>query len=141
MTRAFAQRQLILAGVALLAAIVALVVTERRSSGEAEEGAPERGSVAVVGEGWYQAVAAPYRPTAGDRTGCGIVLKADTPGVAHPVLPCGAKIVLSHDGREVLTEVIDRGPGVPGRDFDVTLAVAQRLGLTGQQPISWRFAK
>ena len=31
-------------------------------------------------------------------------------------------------GTRVLTQVIDRGPNVPGRDFDITKALANRLG-------------
>ncbi len=94
------------------------------------------------GGDWYAALAAPYTFDEGSaKTACGITITAKTMGVAHPVLPCGAKIVLALDGREVLTEVVDRGPDVPGRDFDVTVAVAQRLGLTGQEEIRWRFAR
>jgi hypothetical protein len=40
----------------------------------------------------------------------------------------------------VLTEVVDRGTGVPGREFDVTAPLARRLGLRGTQPVQWRFA-
>jgi hypothetical protein len=40
----------------------------------------------------------------------------------------------------VLTQVIDRASGVPGREFDVTAALARRIGLRGVQPIRWRFA-
>ena len=61
-------------------------------------------------------------------------------GVAHPVLPCGAKVVLRYEDVQVLTQVIDRGTGVPGREFDLTAALARRIGLDGVQPIRWRFA-
>jgi rare lipoprotein A (peptidoglycan hydrolase) len=36
--------------------------------------------------------------------------------------------------------VIDRGPTVPGREFDLTPALARRLGLTGVQSIHWSYA-
>jgi rare lipoprotein A (peptidoglycan hydrolase) len=68
------------------------------------------------------------------------VLQADTNGVSHPVLPCGAKIFVQFDGRSVLTQVIDRGPYVPGRTFDLTEPLAARLGLTGVQQIRWAYA-
>lgn len=130
---------MILAGAALLGLIVALAVVSRRDA--AAEREPAFTSVSVVGQGWYEGVAAPYRPPAGQKTACGVVLRPDTPGVSHPVLPCGVKIVISYESNEVLTEVVDRGPSVPGRDFDVTLAVAQRLELRGQQRIRWRYPR
>ena len=48
---------------------------------------------------------------------------------------------LQRHGHEVLTDVVDRGPNVPGRDFDITKALADRLGLHGTQTIKWRFAR
>ena len=75
------------------------------------------------------------------RTACGQPFTNKTQGVAHPVLPCGVRIYIRFHGKEVLTQVIDRGPAVPGRDFDVTKALANRLGLHGAQTIQWRFAK
>ena len=44
-------------------------------------------------------------------------------------------------GREVLTLVIDRGPTVPGREFDVTKPLADAIGLHGTQDIEWGFAR
>lgn len=91
---------------------------------------------------WYTALAAPYTFEDGvAKTACGVTAGAKTMGVAHPVLPCGAKITLSYAGTEVLTQVIDRGAGVPGREFDVTTPLANRLGLRGVQPIRWQFAQ
>jgi hypothetical protein len=40
----------------------------------------------------------------------------------------------------VLTEVIDTRLKQPGRQFELTDALAQRLGLEGTQEIRWRFA-
>ena len=51
----------------------------------------------------------------GRRTACGGVLRADTEGVAHPTLPCGARIFITYNGTTVLTQVVDRGPYVAGR--------------------------
>jgi rare lipoprotein A (peptidoglycan hydrolase) len=41
----------------------------------------------------------------------------------------------------VLVQVIDRGPYVPGRQFDLTDALARRLGLRGVQQIHWSYAR
>jgi rare lipoprotein A (peptidoglycan hydrolase) len=62
-------------------------------------------------------------------------------GVAHPVLPCGAKVYLSYGGRRVLTQVIDRGPNKPGREFGVAKPLADEIGLHGTKPIRWSFAR
>ena len=44
-------------------------------------------------------------------------------------------------GKRVLTQVIDKGPAVPGREFDVTKALADRIGLEGVEQLKWAFAR
>lgn len=57
----------------------------------------------------------------GNRTACGVVvLEKHTIGVAHRSLPCGTRVTFRHDGKTVVTRVIDRGPYVAGRIFDLT---------------------
>ena len=124
-------RAVALAGVALVAVAAALAVTRERRH--------EQRSTAPAGQ-WYSALAAPYTRTRPKKGACGIVVGPDTPGVAHPVLPCGAKIYLEFRGREVLTQVVDHGHTAPGRTFDVTLPVAKILGLDATETIRWRFA-
>ena len=126
------QRQAALAGVALLAAVVSLAVTSGRDHGA-------RALPPAVGS--YTALAGSSGVTSyGKRTACGQVIGPRTEGVAHPVLPCGVKIYLTYEGRHVLTQVIDRGPYVPGRQFDLTEALARRLGLVGVQRVTWSYA-
>jgi rare lipoprotein A (peptidoglycan hydrolase) len=96
--------------------------------------------VATPAGQWYTALAAPYTRTKPKKGACGVVIGPKTPGVAHPVLPCGVKVYLEFHGREVLTQVVDHGHTAPGRVFDVTLPVAKLLGLQGSQTIRWRFA-
>ena len=52
-------------------------------------------------------------------------------GVAHKTLPCGTKLTIRYHGRQVKAKVIDRGPYVAGREFDLTEAVKTKLGLGG----------
>jgi len=140
MTAALVQRAFWLAGITLVAAIAALAIT-RRDAGS-NRNLP--GAIAVPGteNGYYTAKAAPYGPTAAHRrTACGKPFLPTTEGVAHPVLPCGVRLYIRFQGREVLTQVVDRGPNVPGRDLDITKALANRLDLHGTQTIQWRFAK
>jgi rare lipoprotein A (peptidoglycan hydrolase) len=137
---ALVQRAVWLAGITLIAAIAAVAIT-RRDAGNSRN---LPGAVAVPGtkNGYYTAKAAPYGPTAGHRrTACGTPFLTTTEGVAHPVLPCGVRLYIRFHGREVLTQVVDRGPNVPGRDLDITKALANRLDLHGTQTIQWRFAR
>jgi rare lipoprotein A (peptidoglycan hydrolase) len=132
-TPRLAQREIALAGVALLAALVSLALVDGRSKSAA--------SLPKPAGSWHSALAG-VRPSGnfGSRTACGVVLRPGTLGVSHPVLPCGAKVYISFDGRNVLTQVIDRGPLVPGREFDLTVPLADRIGLAGIQRVRWAYA-
>ena len=140
MSPLLAQRQIVLVGIALVAVLVALGLSSLDDDAGSTSDA-ERRSVQAPGTSWYTALAAPYRfPPEADRTACGQPTRPATLGVAHPVLPCGAKLVLEFDGTYVLTQVVDRGSGAPGREFDIVAPLARRLGLEGVQQIRWRFA-
>ena len=65
----------------------------------------------------------------GNRTSCGGVLGYGTLGVAHKSLPCGTKVTLRYHGRSVTVPVIDRGPFVGGREWDLTGATKAKLGF------------
>ncbi len=71
----------------------------------------------------------------GNHLGCGGILRPGRLGVAHKSLPCGTKVALRHRGRTVRVAVIDRGPYIAGREFDLTQATARRLGFTGHGPV------
>ncbi len=67
----------------------------------------------------------------GSGVACGGTLLPGTMGVANKTLPCGTKVKLRYHGRTVTVPVIDRGPYVAGRDYDLTEAVKERLGFPG----------
>jgi hypothetical protein len=67
----------------------------------------------------------------GNGVACGGTLMPGTMGVAHKTLPCGTKVKLRYHGRSVTVPVIDRGPYVAGRDYDLTEAVKVKLGFPG----------
>ncbi len=71
----------------------------------------------------------------GNRTGCGGRLGPGSLGVAHKSLPCGTKVTFRHRGRSVRVPVMDRGPYVGGREYDLTSATAQRIGFRGHGAI------
>ena len=69
----------------------------------------------------------------GHRTACGGTLGPGTLGVANKTLPCGTKVTLHYHRSTVTVPVIDRGPYVAGREYDLTGATKSRLhfGSTG----------
>ena len=56
-----------------------------------------------------------------------------TVGVAHKTLPCGTMVSFKVGSHIVTAPVIDRGPYVSGRDWDLTTALKRKLhfGSTG----------
>ena len=71
----------------------------------------------------------------GNSLACGGTLSPGTVGVAHKSLPCGSKLMLRHRGRTLRVRVIDRGPYVVGREYDLTEATAQKLRFRGHGSI------
>lgn len=65
----------------------------------------------------------------GNRTACGQTLTKRTVGVAHRKLPCGTRVAIAHRGRWVHAKVIDRGPFRKGYRWDLTSALAKKLGV------------
>ena len=60
---------------------------------------------------------------------CGGTLSPSTVGVAHKTLPCGTKVTFKVGNRVVTARVIDRGPFIAGRDWDLTAALKNKLGF------------
>jgi hypothetical protein len=133
---ALVQRQAALAAAALLASLGVLALPSRGDEGSAplvlRGGLGPTWETAVVGELPLEAYAS--------ETSCGSRLDSGTVGVAHPVLPCGVDLVLELRGTRVRTEVVEHAPVEGGHEFDVTQALAERLGLRGTETIRWRFA-
>jgi rare lipoprotein A len=77
-----------------------------------------RASASWYGPGFYG------RPLA-----CGGRLRYGQLGVANKSLPCGTEVTLRYRGRTVRVPVIDRGPYVGNREFDLTAATKARLGF------------
>jgi hypothetical protein len=65
----------------------------------------------------------------GGSLACGGSLTSGTMGVANRTLPCGTLVTLHLGARTVRVPVIDRGPFVAGREFDLTEATKQALGF------------
>jgi len=67
----------------------------------------------------------------GNGVACGGTLTPTTLGVANKTLPCGTMVKLRYHGRSITVPVIDRGPYVAGRDYDLTEATKDRLHFPG----------
>jgi rare lipoprotein A len=76
----------------------------------------------LAGASWYGG---------GGNLACGGYLTSSTMGVANKTLPCGTLVTLRYGGRSVRVPVVDRGPYVAGRDFDLTEATKRALGFEG----------
>ena len=88
------------------------------------------GNVSWYGPGFY-----------GKRTACGLALTRTLVGVAHRTLPCGTLITFRNraNGRVVVAPVVDRGPYVSGRHWDLTAGLCLKLGHCYTGSIDWRY--
>ena len=77
-----------------------------------------RRTVTWYGPGWY-----------GRRTACGQKLTSTLMGTAHKTLPCGTVVHFRFRGRRATAREVDRGPYARGVEFDLTWAVARKLGV------------
>ncbi|HEV7529708.1 MAG TPA: septal ring lytic transglycosylase RlpA family protein [Solirubrobacteraceae bacterium] len=71
---------------------------------------------------------------------CGGVLGREQLGVAHKTAPCGTLVTFTYAGRSLTVPVIDRGPYIAGREWDLTGATAAALGFPGLGQIQWSVA-
>jgi rare lipoprotein A len=67
----------------------------------------------------------------GNKLSCGGRLTPGTLGVAHKTLPCGTRVTLRKGDRVIRVRVVDRGPYVGGREFDLTSATRHKLHFGG----------
>jgi rare lipoprotein A (peptidoglycan hydrolase) len=88
-----------------------------------------------AGASWYGGTSMWGRSTA-----CGQVLRPSTVGVANKTLPCGTPVKFVWHGHSIVAPVIDRGPYVKGRAWDLTSAAAEALEFEGVGRIRYAVA-
>ncbi|HEX3905780.1 MAG TPA: septal ring lytic transglycosylase RlpA family protein [Polyangia bacterium] len=88
-----------------------------------------------AGASWYGGTTMWGRSTA-----CGQVLRPSTIGVANKTLPCGTPVKFVWHGHSVVAPVIDRGPYIKGRAWDLTSAAAEALEFEGVGRIQYAVA-
>jgi hypothetical protein len=76
----------------------------------------------------------------GRSTACGQVLRPSTVGVANKTLPCGTPVKFVWHGHSIVAPVIDRGPYIKGRAWDLTSAAAEALEFEGVGQIQYAVA-
>jgi hypothetical protein len=88
------------------------------------------GNVSWYGPGFY-----------GNRTACGVAYTETVVGVAHRTLPCGTRILFRNpaNGRVVAARVIDRGPYVAGRHWDLSAGLCRALAHCYTGSLSWKY--
>ncbi len=91
--------------------------------------AGERGSHRAVGRLNVYRLAEVSWYGGGGSLACGGWLTSATLGVANKTLPCGTLVTLRYGAHTVRVPVIDRGPYVEGREFDLTEATKRALGF------------
>ena len=89
----------------------------------------DHGPYQLAGASWYGG---------GGSLACGGTLTSSTQGVANKTLPCGTMVALRYHGHKVLVPVVDRGPYVAGREFDLTEATKRALGFGDIGNVWWR---
>jgi len=73
----------------------------------------------------------------GNRTACGQTMTTTLQGVAHRTMPCGTLVHLRYGANEVTVPVVDRGPAILSREFDLTSATKLALGCPDMCTLSW----
>ena len=115
----------------LVATLAGAVTGARAATGGASSYDPEGGEEIAFSPYRYGG-ASWYGPGLwGNKTACGKTLRRHTLGVAHKSLPCGTTVKFVYHGHVLVTQVIDRGPYVKGRAWDLTQAASEVLGLEG----------
>ncbi len=100
-----------------------------KATAKALTGSMRTAEASYYGEGLY-----------GNGVACGGTLRPNTIGVAHKTLPCGTKVTFGYHGHYIVAKVIDRGPYIDGRTWDLTTAAADALGMTTAGVADVRYA-
>lgn len=90
---------------------------------------PGSATASLTGLTVFQAAVASYEENFGNLDSCGSILSSTTIGIASPTLRCGTKVTIYYRGHEMTVPVVDHGPYVGGRSYDLTYAVANDIGM------------
>ncbi len=104
--------------------------------------APVAGSVSLNPWRWDGNVSWYGPEFYGKRTACGYAMTQQLLGVAHRSLPCGTLITFRNpaNGRTLTLPVVDRGPYVSSRQWDLTGGACLALGHCYTGAFQWKYA-
>jgi rare lipoprotein A len=109
--------------------LVVMVLVFGVAGGFAAE--PCAGSMVTVS--WYGKETCHGRPPGRGRGKCetaaGIPFDGSQMLVAHRTLPLGTRVRFTYRGKSLVLRVMDRGPWVRGRSYDLSEAAARALGI------------
>jgi rare lipoprotein A (peptidoglycan hydrolase) len=122
---------------------VVIVRPRAPAAAPAASGGPASTAAPAAASGWHRDPEVSwYGPGFyGNRTACGLAYTKTIMGVAHRTLPCGTMVSFRNpkNGRVITVPVIDRGPYVAGRNWDLSGAACTALVHCYTGPIDWRF--
>lgn len=72
-----------------------------------------------------------YGAESGNRTASGRYFDGTQLLAAHRTLKFGTKVRFTYKGRSIILPILDRGPYVGGRTYDLSKAAAKRIGMVG----------
>jgi rare lipoprotein A (peptidoglycan hydrolase) len=114
--------------------------TKKAPTGGSTSGGGEDTEADTGGSWRYDAHVSWYGPGFyGNRTACGQRYTETIMGVAHKTLPCGTRVSFKYGGRVITVPVIDRGPYIAGRNWDLSAAACRALRHCFTGPLYWRF--
>lgn len=92
--------------------------------------------------GWRRVFVSWYGPGFyGNHMANGEILRTDSMIFAHKTLPFGTKIEMRYNGKTAVGIVKDRGPFIPGREFDLGPGIAKALGFSGVHYVYYRIVE
>jgi Lytic transglycolase len=101
------------------------------------------GSIGTTSGGWHHNPDESwYGPGFyGQHTACGEILTQTLRGVANRTLPCGTLVTFRNpkNGLTITVPVVDRGPYVAGRQWDLTHGACDVINHCWTGPLDWRF--
>ncbi|MFL5677425.1 MAG: septal ring lytic transglycosylase RlpA family protein [Chloroflexota bacterium] len=117
------------------------IVTPSSTSGTSRTTTSGTGKKAITG-GWHHDNDISWFGPGlyGNGTACGKTLTKTLVGVAHRTLPCGTLVTFRYKGVTLTVPVVDRGPYVAGRTWDLTHGACAKLGHCFTGSIDWKLA-
>ncbi|HEX6868154.1 MAG TPA: septal ring lytic transglycosylase RlpA family protein [Candidatus Limnocylindrales bacterium] len=101
--------------------------------------APKAGTAGITG-GWHHDNDISWFGPGlyGNGTACGQKMTKTLVGVAHRTLPCGTRVTFRYKGVTLTVPVVDRGPFVAGRTWDLTHGACAKLRHCFTGSIDWK---